>query len=334
MNTLEAGSIRSPRTTSMSSSSNSSVTGTMNKQFNTLMSISTSESPDKQSTIDETSSTKTKTETALTVDTPDTEVSAQTGQKIQKEVKFFIPEKVAACNRLSTGSNMSTSSVESTDNQSSLNHSFSPSSYNTNVGGLQNGICIKQSIITKKDIKIAAKAIEMITCFLQYRKDCIPVLLNIKMFNECIIDVLTGSISSEIRVYMEKFLLKLSCQIDSPSYKCKEHLINLIIKARLPLWINSSLSRASTQKLIIQSTQYFNLRSALLENMTIEEQSLYSINLNKMLNDEVNWLIYFTPTKNLKDIDNILLTGHLRLTRALLTCETANKVSTNKILNT
>lgn len=327
---LEAGSIRSPRTTSMSSSSNSSVTGAMNKQFNTLMSISTSESPDKPSAIEETSCTK-KAETALSVDTSTTDTSANAGQKIQKEVKFFIPEKVAACNRLSTGSNMSTSSVESTDNQSSLNHSFSPSSYNANVGGLQNGICIKQTLITKKDIKIAAKAIEMITCFLQYRKDCISVLLNIKMFNECIIDVLTGSISSEIRGYMEKFLLKLSCQIDSPSHKCKEHFINLIIKARLPLWINSSLSRASTQKLIIQSTQYFNLRSALLEHMTIEEQSLYSINLNKMLNDEVNWLIYFTPTKNLRDIDNILLTGHLRLTRALLTCETANKVCIESI---
>lgn len=164
----------------------------------------------------------------------------------------------------------------------------------------------------------------MIACFIQYRKDCINCLLNIRMFNECIIDVLTGSVSHEIRGYMEKFMLKLY-QVESP-HKCKEYLINLIIKARLPLWINSSFSRASTQKLIIQSTQYFNLRSALLENMTIEEQSVYGIDLSKMLNDEVKWLIYFTPTKNLKDIDNILLTGHLRLTRALLTCETANKV--------
>jgi len=63
-----------------------------------------------------------------------------------------------------------------------------------------------------------------------------------------------------------------------------------------------------------------------MEGMTIEEQSAYGIDLNKMLNDEVKWLIYFTPTKNLKDIDNILLSGHLGLARALLTCETANKV--------
>lgn len=128
---MEAGSIRSPRTTSMSSSSNSSVTGTMNKQFNTLMSISTSESSDKVPVVEEPCAKKTE----LTVET----VNEAVTPRVQKEVKFFIPEKVTACNRLSTGSNMSTSSVESTDNQSLLNQSFSPSSYNMNVGGLQNG---------------------------------------------------------------------------------------------------------------------------------------------------------------------------------------------------
>jgi hypothetical protein len=174
----------------------------------------------------------------------------------------------------------------------------------------------------------------MVACFIELRKDCLNNLLAIKLFNDCVMDVLTGSISTEIRIYMEKFLRKL-CQLEVQQQqkeqqqrsKCKDHLINLIIKARLPLWVNSSLSRSSTQRLILQSTQYFNLRAALLENMTIEEQSAYSINLNKMLNDEVNWLIYFSPTKSLKDIDNILLTGHLNLTRALLTCETANKVN-------
>ncbi len=255
--------------------------------------------------------------------------------RTQKEVKFFIPDKISDINRLSTGSNMSTGSFDSENNNNNTNSnqspcssshqtSLSPSAYNTSLGGLQPGICIKQSHITNKDVKIAAKAIEMIACFIEYRKDCISQLIGIRMFNECLIDVLTGSSSPDIRAYMEKFLLKL-CQVESP-YRCKEYLLNLIVKARLPLWINSSFSRASTQKLIVQSKQYFNLRSALMEGMTIEEQSAYGIDLNKMLNDEVKWLIYFTPTKNLKDIDNILLSGHLGLARALLTCETANKV--------
>lgn len=44
-----------------------------------------------------------------------------------------------------------------------------------------------------------------------------------------------------------------------------------------------------------------------------------------MLNDQLSWFVYFTPTKSLKQIDNVLLTGHLCLTKSLLTCESANK---------
>jgi hypothetical protein len=236
---------------------------------------------------------------------------------IQKEVKFFIPN-----HRLSTGSNMSTSSIDSSDTQSQLSQiQLSPSSYSN---ALHSGICIKQKSITTKDIKIASKAIEMISCFVQYRKDCLTNLLNMKLFNDCVIDVLTGSISTDIRIYMANFLLKLS-HIETATLKCKDYLINLIIKARLPLWVNSSLTRSSNQRLISQSSQYFKLRCALLEDMTLDEQSAYSIDLAKMLNDEVNWFTYFSPTKSLKDIDDILLTGHLCLLRSLLTCETANK---------
>ena len=143
----------------------------------------------------------------------------------QKEVKFFIPDQ-----RLSTGSNMSTSSVDSSDNQSQSSYlQFSPSSTlnsNSTCQALQHGICIKQTKVSVNDIKIASKAIEMVSCFLQYRKDSISYLFNMKMFNECILDVLTGSVSSEVREYAEKFLLKLS-QIETHTFKCKDHLINL-----------------------------------------------------------------------------------------------------------
>ena len=331
--------IRSPRTVSNSSSSTSSITGNVTRPFSSLMHISNENLLNNKPPLSNISSSNTllpveTEELSMTPDKLEIKINDEDEDeetdlnpiKPLKGVKFFLPDQRANPARLSTGSNMSTCSMESGDvhspNSQALN--FSPSTASLN-SFLQNGICIKQTSITKKDIKIAAKAIEMIACFFQYRKDCVSYLLNTKLFNECVIDVLTGSISPEIRGYMEKFLLKL-CQIDA-AFKCKDHLINLIIKARLPLWANSSLSRTSTQRLILQSTQYFNLRSALLENMTIEEQSTYSIDLGKMLNDEVNWIIYFTHTKSLKHIDNILLNGHLCLTRALLTCETANKVS-------
>ena len=226
-----------------------------------------------------------------------------------KEVKFVISD-----HRLSTSSNMSTSSIDSSSETQ---------------GTLHIGVCMKKSNISSKDIKIASKAIEMISCFVQNRKDCIAYILALPIFNECAIDILTGSPSNEIRSYMEKFLLKLST-IETTTIKCKETLLSITIKARLPLWVNSSLVRGSAQRLISQSSQYFNLRCSLLENLTLVEQTAYSIDINKMLNDEINWLNCFTPTKHLKDIDNILLSGHLLLIKSLLTAENVNKIHIGK----
>ena len=134
-------------------------------------------------------------------------------------------------------------------------------------------------------------------------------MMSMKLFNECILDTLTGSISPEVRTYMEKFLLKL-IQTDAGF---KNQLMNVIVRARLPLWLNSTLTRSSNQRLIAQSTQYFRLRCSLLENLTLDEQSVYGIDLAKMIGDELNWLSHFAPTKSLKHIDSVLLTGHLCL---------------------
>jgi hypothetical protein len=158
---------------------------------------------------------------------PRLSLQQQQQQQLQNKVTFYIPDQ-----RLSTGSNMSTSSTDSmSDNQSQGSSSysqFSPTTSCTNSTStatslntkttnsinnkllLQPGICIKQKHVTVKEIKIASKAIEMITCFLQYRKDCISHVLTTKMFNECMLDVLTGSVSAEIRAYTQKFLYKLS----------------------------------------------------------------------------------------------------------------------------
>lgn len=88
----------------------------------------------------------------------------------RKEVKFFLPEH----GRLSTGSNMSTGSVESSNTASTVNQ-FSPQhSGRSSADGdmmLQPGCCIRQKKEIKiKDVKIASKAIEIISCFVQYRK--------------------------------------------------------------------------------------------------------------------------------------------------------------------
>jgi hypothetical protein len=245
-----------------------------------------------------------------------------------KEVKFLLISE----HRLSTGSNISNSSMDSSDTQSQCSlsqQSISNTGSSHSIGGqLHRGYCVKQDTtnhkLTIKDIKIAAKAIEMVTCFIQYRKDCLPTLFNMKMFSECIIDVLTGSVSSEVRVYMEMFLLKLFRMMDY-NFRCKDFLLNLILKAHIPLWSVSSMVRSSAQILISKSCQYFRLRSALLQNMTLDEQSAYQVDIQNMLSSECTWFLNFTTTRCLKHLDDILLIGHLCLTKSLLTCEGANK---------
>jgi hypothetical protein len=231
---------------------------------------------------------------------PEENLNAETlntsNSSTKKEVKFFIPFEEQN-KRLSSGSDI----------------------YQHNL--LQSEVCLKKkNNISVKDIKIAYKSIEIITFFLQYRKDILLSLLPMKFFNDCLLDVLTGSVSAQIRTYTEQFLFKLN-QIDIS----REFLIQLIFRARLPLWVNSSLTRTSRQRLILQSGQYFNLRCHILDNMSLYEQQKYSIDINKMLNDQINWFSNFTPTQSLKKIDNSLLSGHLSLTKALLTCETADR---------
>lgn len=106
-------------------------------------------------------------DTATTVTTSQSSSSSRV-----KEVKFFLPEHGA---RLSTGSNMSTGSVESSNTASTVNQ-FSPQygsgrSSDADEFVLQPGCCIRQKKEIKiKDVKIASKAIEIISCFVQYRK--------------------------------------------------------------------------------------------------------------------------------------------------------------------
>lgn len=103
---------------------------------------------------------------------------SQASSTSRKEVKFFLPDH----GRLSTGSNMSTGSVESSNTASTVNQ-FSPQHGGSGPGSgssrsadgdmlvLQPGCCIRQKKEIKvKDVKIAAKAIEIISCFVQYRK--------------------------------------------------------------------------------------------------------------------------------------------------------------------
>lgn len=58
------------------------------------------------------------------------------------------------------------------------------------------------------------------------------------------------------------------------------------------------------------------------------EQKRLGLDIASMLEDEIAWLSNFVPSRHaeLSQTDNILLAGHLKLIRTLLTCDCANKV--------
>lgn len=56
---------------------------------------------------------------------------------------------------------------------------------------------------------------------------------------------------------------------------------------------------------------------------TVGEQAQYQVDIPGMLEDELAWLSNFVPTEHpdLKETDNLLLAGHIKLIRTLFTCE-------------
>ena len=57
------------------------------------------------------------------------------------------------------------------------------------------------------------------------------------------------------------------------------------------------------------------------------EQTLLQVEAVSMLEDEVAWLSNFVPSEHqeLKETDNCLLAGHLKLIKTLFTCEGVSK---------
>ena len=91
------------------------------------------------------------------------------------------------------------------------------------------------------------------------------------------------------------------------------------MKAPLPVWSVSGTARGSSFKVIRQCQEYFELLCNIFYMLSKEEQKELGVSVEKLLNDELDFLI---------QADNIsveLLTGHLKFTNALFTCEGVDK---------
>lgn len=128
----------------------------------------------------------------------------------------------------------------------------------------------------------------------------------------------------------------------------RHFLLRVLLQARLPYWVTNCATRGARQRLLSHCLQYFELRCRLLADLSVAEQRLLEIDVASMLEDEVAWLTNFVPSAVAGSslpmaaagvyaascgrrvtarqcansaANDALLTGHLRLVRAILTCE-------------
>ncbi|XP_062280626.1 ubiquitin carboxyl-terminal hydrolase 24 isoform X3 [Scomber scombrus] len=195
----------------------------------------------------------------------------------------------------------------------------------TTPTALHAGICVRQQFISIKDTIIAREALSLLVTCLQLRCQQLSSFYNLPSVNDFIIDVLLGSPSGEIRRVACDQLYTLS-QTDTSAFpdvqKPNLFLLSVVLTAQLPLWSPTSVMRGVNQRLLSQCTEYFDLRCQLLDDLTTSEMEVLQVSAATMLEDEISWLDNFEPSwsseMETSEADNILLAGHLRLIKTLL----------------
>ncbi|CAL9695704.1 unnamed protein product [Knipowitschia caucasica] len=190
---------------------------------------------------------------------------------------------------------------------------------------LHAGICVRQLCVSNKDGIIAREALSLLVTCLQLRCQQLCSFYNLPAVNDFIIDILLGSPSGEIRRVACDQLYTLS-QSDTSAFpdvqKPNLFLLSVILTAQLPLWSPTSVMRGVNQRLLSQCTEYFDLRCQLLDDLTISEMEVIKLSAATMLEDEISWLDNFEPSwsseMETSEADNVLLAGHLRLIKTLL----------------
>ncbi|XP_064415907.1 ubiquitin carboxyl-terminal hydrolase 24 isoform X2 [Latimeria chalumnae] len=197
---------------------------------------------------------------------------------------------------------------------------------------LHAGICVRQQMVSTIDAIIAGEALSLLVTCLQLRSQQLGSFYTLLCVSDFIIDILLGSASAEVRHVACDQLYTLS-QTDTSSYpdvqKPNQFLLRVILTAQLPLWSPTSIMRGINQRLLSQCTEYFDLRCQLLDDLTSSEMEQLNLSPASMLEDEITWLDNFEPTWTAEcetsEADNILLAGHLRLIKTLLSLCGAEK---------
>ena len=236
------------------------------------------------------------------------------------------PEKVYIGRRSrdsSTGSSASTGSDTSSVDQS-----------------LHAGVCSQQTTISSLDCQIAGEALELFVTCLSLRQNLISRFYSLPSVSDFIIDTLLGSPSEIVRQQaadqfsrLSKIKLvsrALSMSTEAPTLAAnspRHFFVQLLLKTPVPLWMPSCKARTASHQMTSQCGQYMELRCSLLQGMSRAEQEVLGESAAQMIEDEITWLFNFSPCS--QNNDATLLAGHIKLVRALLSCQGVNKQEVN-----
>uniref|UniRef100_A0A914XB29 USP domain-containing protein n=1 Tax=Plectus sambesii TaxID=2011161 RepID=A0A914XB29_9BILA len=158
----------------------------------------------------------------------------------------------------------------------------------------------------------------LIECILKRPADGPDEFFRLPFVNDFVLDLLLLTPSEQIRYWTEDQLLRMS--FEATDGLVGRRLLDLLLKAHLPLWTTSSTVRGASRRLLEQCSEYFSLRSKLMESVPDEDLAALQPSPTQMLDDECNWLLNFNCSTDPRaaDTDARLLAGHMQMIEALL----------------
>ncbi|KFM65449.1 Ubiquitin carboxyl-terminal hydrolase 24, partial [Stegodyphus mimosarum] len=199
---------------------------------------------------------------------------------------------------------------------------------------LHGGVCAQQQHVKEKDVLLSLKALEFLVTCIHARPDIFGKFSALPCIRDFVIDVLLYSSSRTVRCCALEQFSKLSIIVTNSTPNPRDFLLEILLKARLPLWVPSSCVRGDSQRFLSQCTEYFELGCRLLSGLTDFDQKRLHIDPKQMIEDEVAWLQGFSTSSiaSLQSADSALMAGHFRLIKTLLTCDGVDKRDAGKIL--
>ncbi|CAL1268833.1 unnamed protein product [Larinioides sclopetarius] len=199
---------------------------------------------------------------------------------------------------------------------------------------LQGGVCAQQQFVREKDVLLSVKALEFLITCIKMRTDVFSKFVSVPCVSEFVIDIVLCSSSPVVRQCALEEFSKLSTTMVNSSTTPRDFLIGVLLKARLPLWVQSSCIRGDSQRLLSQCTEYFELSCRLLHGLTDFDQKRLHVDPKQMIEDEIAWLQGFSPSSSavLQSADSALMAGHFRYVKTLLTCDGVQKPEVGKVL--